>query len=122
MCDLGSRKSLSLIPKTHPGGADSIGRAEVCAVVHLAERSHLPRRPLHLFRQPTQGPRHRAQTGGGGAVQSVGLVPPPHLWRMCQGGDMLATALSGVKSAESAKISTPAAPRFNLSSVSSAQS
>ena len=90
----------SLIPKTHPGGAGSVGRAEGSVVVDLAERAHLPRRPLHLLprRHPAQDPRQRAQAGGGGAVQPVGLVPPPDLWGVCQGGGLLATTLTGAVS------------------------
>ena len=90
----------SLIPKTDTGGAGPVGRSEGSAVVDLAGRAHLPRRPLHLLprRHPAQGPRQRAQGGGGGAVQPVGLVPPPDLWRVCQGGGLLATALTGAVS------------------------
>ena len=76
-----------LLFPTHSGGSSPIGRAEGSAVVNLAGRAHLPRRPLNLLPRghPAQGPRQPAEAGGGGAVQPVGLVPSPNLWRVLQG-------------------------------------
>lgn len=78
---------MHLLFPTHSGGSSPIGRAEGSTVVNLAGRAHLPGRPLNLLPRghPAQGPRQPAEAGGGGAVQPVGLVPSPNLWRVLQG-------------------------------------
>ena len=69
------------------GGSSPVRRAEGSGVVNLSGGSHLPSRPLHLLPRgrPAQDPRQPVEAGGGGAVQPVGLVPPPNLFRVLQG-------------------------------------